>query len=209
MIAPRVRWMSALCIAFFTIVFFRPDIMNIDTIARRRQISSRVTYLVTRIKSNDRKDEALSELVTIAKGRFEFGAMKAIVGIGELGVEATPILDVLGSQLFRGGYIAQEAAFSLAELGSIAKSQLPQLEKAIDDQSFNSRHNAYEAIGNMGVDAIYLLPKLKNHWDSKRTPISEDPLREAIKKLEQFKESSLIVRESNDSSGSMGDADSK
>ena len=168
------------------VAYFRPDLMSIDTPTRRKEISARVALLVAKINSDKEREESLKQLILIAKGRYEYGAMKATIGIGDLGENAIPVLDVLGDQLFGGGYISREAGFSLSRLGAIAKSQLPKLEKAADDLSFEANYAVYEAIGDMGADAAYLIPKLRRHLGMPHNIHNQYRLNEAIRKLEEF-----------------------
>lgn len=156
-----------------------------DSTAKRKHVSAQVAQLVSNVQNNTGRGESLDRLILLAQSEDEFGAMQATVGLGRIGDNATPAaLEVLGNNLRRGGYIAQEAAKSLGRLGSRARSQLPQLERALDDPDCTCRFAIYLAISDMGADSLYLLPKLRENVGATRGRLEADCLKECIKKLE-------------------------
>lgn len=125
---------SALIISVGSIAYMKPEVLGLDTIARRKAVSRQVRLLVERIKLDENNSIPLSELITLAKSKYSFGATIATIAIGDLGDDAAPAVFVLGESLESNDpYVSRAAAISLGRLGRIAKSQLPKLEEVLSD----------------------------------------------------------------------------
>lgn len=177
----------ALVAGLLLLVYWFPGIAHIDTRTRRQAIASHVRDLVARIQSEPDNSKFVDELVMIAKGNYSFGATLATVALGKIGENAEPVVDQIGDLLFsEDPYVSREAAFALARLGPIAKSQLPKLLRAINDPDFQADYAAYEAIGSMGEDAVDTLPFLLRKSEDGVSVLAKGPLCDAIRNLESF-----------------------
>lgn len=191
MISQCIRWLLlitfVLALAFGLLVYWHPEVVHLDTTARRKNISARVRALVSKIKVVDNDEALIAELVGIAKSDYSFGAATAVGGMGELGDDGSKVVGTLGDLLFSSnGYVRRNAAYSLSKLGHRSASELPKLVNAIDSPAFDADYAAYEAIGEIGEAAVGQLPWLREKLSSSPAELNREELIETIAKLESI-----------------------
>lgn len=137
------------------------DFPIFDSQAKRKSASIQVRNLVRKINAGEDVASSRDELLKIAQGNYDFGAIYAVVGIGDIGCNAYPIIDKIGDLLLSSDpYVAREAAYSISRLGAVARSQLPNLLIVMKDPNAEL-WPVLSAIDNMGIDALESLPQLR------------------------------------------------
>lgn len=173
----------AFCVLVATVVF--AWLFMLDTAARRRMVSARARRMAEEARQHPDDPRYARRLLSMARSSYSFEATVATVALGEIGEAAIPVIDELAGLIQSpDGFIAREAASSLAKLGPLSEPALDALVKQVErgDPDDDTTWFSAEAIGRIGHPARKFIPLLRLKIG--QNEIFDGRLREAIERLE-------------------------
>ncbi|QDU62385.1 hypothetical protein Pan216_32520 [Planctomycetes bacterium Pan216] len=172
-------------VALFLIAWFGGpmDILGIDTVARRKQASSRLKALKDEFLANPNKVSLRTEIEESTRSRYRFERLQALSTLGLLGEHASPSIPILVEALkSRDSFVTDAAARAFLDLGPNAAPAKLELATALRVNVRNSTGLwAAEALGNIGDSSPEILDALKYAVDA--DSMTKDKARKAYRRI--------------------------